>query len=618
MRAGNGPGKLATLHPSSLPPGEGAIPHPGGQPYAFAAGRVPPVVRSQSVRSTTALGGLWNFCFLGAVEFEDCRPGELDGGTKAWVPSAFDAQARDAGRRGVAVYQTVVSVPPGRAARLEFGAVSIRSRVFVDGELLREHACGYSPFVVEVPASPRGARTVTVLVDNRFDTAAAPLHESFFDFYQYGGVLREVTLHVLPARGPWIETVEVTPTDGYDRGEVEVCVRLRAGEGESARITLAFDGETVAERSLDPQAGEWRGTLRVPAPRLWSPERPGLHRLRVAVHDAATGEETDDHAVRFGLRRIEARGGKLWLNGEPLRLRGYNRHEWHPNHGPCTPAAQMAADLDLLRDLGCNFVRGSHYPQDQRFLDLCDELGFLVWEETLGWQNTTALMGTPRFRQQHAEALRAMVAASRHHPCVIIWGFLNEVQTDGDDVRPVMEESAALLRSLDPSRLVSYASRLAETDRHFDLVDVVSVNLYPGWYGCEDADDPLALIAPRVERCLASIDARGFADKPVIVAEIGAEGLYGWHDQNHDFFTEEYQAAYLERACAVVLGHARCSGLALWLFSDVRAAGRGRSLNRPRAFNNKGTLDEYRRPKAAYQVVRRAFHADRDALSAAS
>jgi beta-glucuronidase len=200
-----------------------------------------------------------------------------------------------------------------------------------------------------------------------------------------------------------------------------------------------------------------------------------------------------------------------------------------------------------------------------------------------------------------------MVKASYNHPCVIIWGFLNEAATDEDYVRPLFEKTVASLREMDSSRLISYASRCAETDLHFDLVDLIAINIYPGWYGCDEAELPLDLIAPHLIRCLESIDERGFADKPVIVSEIGAEALYGWHDVNDDFFTEDYQAEYLRRACAAALGNPRCSGIALWHFSDFRASEKGRSLQRPRAFNNKGTFDEYRRPKAAYKVVRAAF-----------
>jgi beta-glucuronidase len=354
--------------------------------------------------------------------------------------------------------------------------------------------------------------------------------------------------------------------------------------------------------------GVVRFKIRVPNPKVWSPKTPNLHQLRITLRNAE-GKAIDDAVIRFGLRKIESRGGVLWLNGEKLILRGYNRHEWHPSAGPCTSTLQMMADLQLLADMGCNFVRGSHYPQDQRFLDLCDEFGFLVWEENLGWGQREDTFASGKFRVDHLAALKAMVRASWNHPSVIIWGFLNEAWSDKEYVRPIFEESVSTIRAMDPSRLVSFASMLPFRDKQFDLMDIISLNIYPGWYNAEGVENPLSLIRPHIEKCVAYLDEQGWKDKPIIISEIGAEALYGWRDLNNDFFTEQYQAKYLTEACLATLENPRCSGIALWHFSDARTYGGGRSLGRPRTFNNKGTLDEYRRPKAAYEAVRTVFRA---------
>ena len=565
---------------------------------------------NHQIRSVTSLNGLWDFAFLGAIELDAFSPSDVRSDEKLPVPSAFDALPAHAGRRGAAVYRRSFRVPSGRAARIEFGAVSLWTRVFIDGVMRAEHACGYAPFAVEIPPAPASERELVVLVDNRFDFGRVPMHEEYFDFYQYGGILRDVALHVLPSDAPFIEHVRVTPTENYREGGVEVVIELGGAATGTILVTTQFDAAEPQRHTFDPVAGGRIGlALLVPAPQVWSPESPTLHVLRVVLETPRNGP-CDDAIVRFGLRRIEARAGALWLNGGRLKLRGYNRHEWHPNFGPCTPTLQMAADLQLLRDLGCNFVRGSHYPQDERFLDLCDEFGFLVWEENLGWGQREKTFASDKFRRDHQTALRAMVRKSANHPCVIIRGFLNEAGTDADYVRPVFEETVATLRALDPTRLVSYASMFALTDRHFDLVDLIALNLYPGWYGCEGASSPLELIAPAVRETLAHLDAAGFGAKPVIISEIGAEALYGWRDAHGDFFTEEYQAEYLRRACLEALENPRCSGIALWHFSDVRTYGGGWSLKRPRTFNNKGTFDEYRRPKAAAAVVRSVLKAD--------
>jgi beta-glucuronidase len=563
----------------------------------------------QQIRPIVSLNGLWDFSFLGLIELEAFSPDSVKFAGKLPVPSAFDALPDLAGKRGAAIYRTRVHVTPRRAARIEFGAVSMWTRVFIDGKLQREHACGYAPFVADMPPADFSEREILVLVDNRFDFARVPMHEEYFDFYQYGGILRDVSLHVFPEAGVFIDAVKVAPDTGkFRQGLVQVIVSLGGKLPMAASFSIQFDaGETQRCTAVAVSEGRATLSLYVPNPTIWSPLTPELHVVRVVLCNPAGTLEFDDLTARFGLRRIEARAGKLWLNDERLQLRGYNRHEWHPNYGPCTPTLQLVADLQMLRDMGCNFVRGSHYPQDQRFLDLCDEFGMLVWEENLGWGQREKTFASEKFRRDHDAAMRAMVRASANHPCVIIWGFLNEAGTDEPYVRPLFEETVATLRALDSTRLISYASMFALTDRCFDLVDLISLNIYPGWYGCEDVEAPLELIAPFMKKCFAQLDAAGLAEKPVIVSEIGAEALYGWHDAHHGFFTEEYQAEYLRTAGLEALQNPRCSGIAFWHFSDARTYGGGRSLKRPRAFNNKGTLDEYRRPKLAYAAVRALF-----------
>ncbi|MBW7896943.1 MAG: beta-galactosidase [Opitutaceae bacterium] len=566
-----------------------------------------------TLRPVHSLDGLWNFAFLGEIDLAAFTPHAIGFPfEKVPVPSAFDALPAWAGKRGAAVYRTTFAVPPGHPAQLQFGAVSLWSRVYVDGQSLHENACGYAPFRVAVPPAARAERELLVLVDNRFDFERVPMHEHYFDFYQYGGILRSVALRVLPVAAPYLEHVLVSPTDHYRAGEIELALHFGGIKNGESRVALAFDDQSATSVFTLPVAdGRAVTTVRVPAPRLWSPNAPALHTVRVTLHPVGADAAVDDMTVRFGLRRIEARDGHLWLNGEMLRLRGYNRHEWHPNFGPCTPTLQMYADIQLLQDLGCNFVRGSHYQQDQRFLDLCDELGLLVWEENLGWGQRERTFASEKFQRDHRVALEAMLLHSYNHPSVILWGFLNEAGTDADYVRPVFEESAALIRALDPRRPLTYASMFALTDRHYDLADVISLNLYPGWYNCEDHPRPLELVRPHLAACFDHIDRAGFAAKPVLVSEIGAEGLYGWHDAHHDFFTEEYQAAYLTEACAAALGHPRCSGIALWHFSDARTYSGCRAMRRPRTYNNKGTFDEYRRPKLAAAAVRAAFRTTR-------
>ncbi len=551
-------------------------------------------------RQVHGLDGWWEFAFLGSRDVEALRLDEIDWNDRTAVPGAFDAMPSYAGKRGVAAYRLRFSASSEAALRLHFEAVSLWCRVFVDGQALRDHDCGYTGFWCDVPPSPNTQRELIVLVDNRFDFERVPLHEAFFDFYQWGGIIRGVWCHELPET--FLEAVQVRVED-YAKGTVTARIRLGGDLSDSIELRTRIDGEDAQTHSARVGDDGWLEVpLQIQHPRPWSPATPELHQLRVQ-----TG--ADDMIVRFGLREIKASGGQILLNGQAVKLRGYNRHESHPQFGPALPAAQLLADLQLLRDLGCNFVRGSHYPQDQRFLDLCDEMGFLVWEECIGWGQRERQLSDPRFIAAHQIAVEEMVEASFNHPSIIFWGFLNEAGTDNEYARPIMEATAAQLRRLDPSRLITYATMFGKTDLFLELADVISINIYPGWYGCQDVEDPLGLVVPAIRSFLDHFDAQGWKEKPIIISEIGAEGLYGWHDPLNGFFTEEYQAELLRVTCEEVMSNPRLAGVALWHFSDARTYTGGYSLGRPRAFNNKGTLDEYRRPKLAYKAVKQVFTA---------
>ena len=549
------------------------------------------------LRVVHPLDGVWDFVLLGDVPVLEVDVTAVAYDDRMAVPAAFDAMPSYAGRRGCAAYRTVVTVTPGTPGRLHFGAVSFFARVVVDGVEVGTHSGGYSGFWVDVPSSAQRRRELVVLVDNRFDSVLSPLHEPYYDFYQYGGILRSVEWHEVP--GAYLEAVEVRTVD-EQTGEVSIVLTYGGERPEVADLLVQVDdGDRVAVR-VPVQDGASVLTWFVPSPVPWSPHRPHLHRLTIQYG-------ADDWNVRVGLRTVATAAGRVTINGEPVRLLGYCRHEAHPQFGPALPLAQVVADLQILRDLGCTFVRGSHYPQDQRFLDLCDELGLLVWEETLGWQQDDRHFASEAYAAAHGQALKEMVAASIHHPSVIMWGFLNEGRSDLESSRALYEESVASLRSLDPSRLVSYATNHVTEDLHLGLVDVISVNAYPGWYEDLTVTDPLQRIVPGLRGIAEFLDQQGYAGTPLLISEIGAEALWGWHDVLAGLWTEEFQAQYLDAVCTEVVGNERFAGVALWQLHDARTYQGSIALKRPRAFNNKGTLDEYRRPKLSYAVVRRHF-----------
>ncbi|MDA1359836.1 hypothetical protein O1R50_09395 [Glycomyces luteolus] len=547
-------------------------------------------------REVAALDGIWDFTFLGDADPDAIAVDRIAFDDVMAVPGCFDATPAFAGKRGLAAYRIRVDVEAARH-RLVFEAVQHWCRVFWNGELIREHAGGFTRFWSETEAEA-GEAEIIVLVDNRFDERS-PLHMEHFDWYAYGGISRSVELHRLgPVR---IDGVRIA-TESVAARRVHVRIDYTADTAASVPLEIECDGRTVLSEAVDLQtSGSLERTLELPWVAPWSPAEPNLSLLTVRLGG-------DDLRERFGVREVRTENARITVNGEPVTLQGVNRHEAHPQFGHTQPEALLVNDIQQLQDLGCNFVRGSHYPLDPLFLDLCDEAGILVWCESVGWQYPVEHLTDPGFIEAQVAHIDEMVAASQNHPSIILWGILNECPSWSEAGRPVYAKLLGRLRELDGSRPVTYAAINAHDDQCFDLVDVVSANTYPGWYFGDIPDIPGEL-----DRISARVDGLGLGDKPLIISEIGAGAVPGHVDQLGSLWTEDYQSRLLDTVIGHLLdGQDRISGLAIWVLGDFRTTEqRDFLLRRPRGVNDKGLVDEYRRPKQAYRTVRGRFRRDK-------
>ncbi|MBN1246323.1 MAG: hypothetical protein JXC32_01635 [Anaerolineae bacterium] len=567
--------------------------------------------REHDLRAVTDLDGVWDFAYLGDVDPDTVNVAEIAFPDRMAVPGCFDATPAYAGKRGLVAYRRGLVFQDAVPHRLILGGVHHWCRVFVDGEPVADHAGGFTRFAVDLPKPRAGESDLVVLVDNRFDYTRSPLHLEYFDWYHYGGIAGGAEFHRLGEH--WIdalqvETASIEPPALYLR----LTFGAVAAPGATALVVTLEGREILSETvALDEARGLIARTIAVPDVLLWSPAAPNLHTLHVRLGD-------DDLRTRIGLRIIETRDQQILINGDPVRLLGFNRHAAHPQFGHAVPEMVRVADIQQLQDMGANFVRGSHYPQAPGFLDLCDEAGILVWSEAIGWQHMSEHLTDPHFVEAQLAHIDEMVADAYNHPSVIMWGILNESHSHDAACRPGYEALLGRLRDLDATRPITYASNHPFEDLCLDLVDIVSVNCYPGWYGSE-----IEKIPEEIDRIVAALDADGAgaqrdrlsqADKPLIISEIGAGAIYGWRDWNAARWSEQYQAALLE----MVIYHlfrssTRFAGLAIWQFCDIRSSEMVQKiLGRPKGFNNKGVVDAYRRPKQAYETVKRAFAALRE------
>ena len=525
------------------------------------------------------LDGIWDFSFDPESRcLPDCLP-HLEWESALSVPGCFDVSAPFFGKRGVGYYHCTVRTTG--LIRLSVDGLGVAGKIFWDGKLIGECPYAYMPEKFTFDAGKTEEHHLVIAVCNHFNKVFFP----YFDFYAYGGIFGSVQIEELP--GYAIDLLKVTTLD-CSKGRIRAAVTADRFFRKPRKITFEIDGKEVL-------TGEFAGKenvyeFNVPDFKLWSPEVPHLHRLRVVL-----GEYEESCSI--GLRIIEARGTQLFLNGKELRLMGYNRHDSHPQFGAAVPPSLMAADLQMVKNQGCNFLRGSHYPQRKTFLDLCDKLGILFWEETLGWDVRDEELFKPEFLFKQKDQARKLVRNHYNHPSIIIWGFMNETLSEDKRCRKIIQKVYDTYKAGDTTRFVTYASNRYEKDICMDIVDIVAMNPYPGW-GNMNFDEVYSLhrIRPRLEEICKAVPA----DKPYMISEIGASAVYGHRDPYRVRWSEEYQAELVTEVCRVVLGDPRYCGLAFWHFCDAKSYLNG---GRVKGINDKGILNEYRQPKLAWQAI---------------
>lgn len=518
---------------------------------------------------------------------------------KAVVPGCWENWPGTRNYRGKARYEKEFEA--GGNLRLEFKGVSHTADVFLDGKQVAHHYNAYTPFSAVVPGLPDGRHRLKVVVDNSFCEESA-LHVPN-DYQSYGGITRGVALERLGAL--YIERLHFTPLlkSGNWYAEVEVKICSLSAEHFSGKVSLRLDEQTIAEASVEIAGKEDRiitiEEIPCPGVNAWHMESPTLYRLSAQILDEA-GVPVDDLIDRVGFREVRVEGKEILLNGSPVRIKGVCRHEEHPQFGCALPFAAMQQDLLLMREMGANSVRTSHYPNDEIFLDLCDETGFLVWEENHARGLSEEAMRNPNFERQCEDCIQEMIDAHYNHPSIYIWGILNECASHTEYGRECYEKQLSLIRQLDKSRPCSYASCQFKTDICFDLPDVVSYNIYPLWYHETPPEEYLKDLYNWVQK-----ETKG-AGKPFLITEVGAGGIYGYRRPDRVKWSEERQAEILEEQLKAIFSHEDISGVYIWQFCDGNVC-ESWFGGRPRTMNNKGIVDEYRRPKLAAETVKRIF-----------
>ncbi|MEY2465580.1 MAG: beta-galactosidase, partial [Verrucomicrobiota bacterium] len=369
--------------------------------------------------------------------------------------------------QGPGWYRTQIKManpfPNGRTL-LHFDGAGQKAQVFVGMKKVGEHTGGYDQWDVDITdaaakESGNGEVPVAVLCDNSRDAESIPSDLS--DFNRYGGLYRHVSLVYVPAIS--LERVHIEPKLGADgNAGVKVRGRLYNPTAIKGEIELAFEvrdtnGKIVhtATQKLAPWSGEKEiVAFKINAPQLWSPQSPALYRCTVTLKSPSGDQQMEE---KFGVRSVEwVDHGAFKLNGARLLLRGTHYHEDHAGAAGAVPDEVVRRTLQTMKDMGANFVRLGHYQQAPLVLELCDELGLLVWEE-IPW--CRGGLGGELYKQQCRDMLSHMIDQHYNHPAIILWGLGNENDWPGDfkvfdkdDIRAFMVELNKQAHQLDPSR----------------------------------------------------------------------------------------------------------------------------------------------------------------------
>ncbi len=546
-------------------------------------------------RQVVSLGGFWRFIedAEGKGESEEWFKNFPENTEKMFVPSCWNLSLGKFEYFGIAWYQREIDIT-SKNSLLEFEGVLSYAKVWLDGEYLGDHYGGYTSFAFKLTNMEIGIHTLTVMVDNSADDTTLP--SDVADWYRYGGIIRDVKLHNLG--NTYISSMHISYelSEKNDSARVFVKANISSLIGErQENITLNFDGKEIAKKTItlgDENAVEFEFSAENINP--WDIGAPNLYTAKIATSD-------DDLADRIGFRRIETKENKIFLNGKSVFLKGVNRHEDHPEFGNAFPVSLMQKDLDIIKNLGCNTIRGSHYPNSKEFLDLLDENGILFWSEIPMWgEQSVETLEKPILLSRALYMHTEMVNQYFNHPSIVIWGMHNEIETKEQIAVDITEKIYKLLKSLDSSRLITYATDRAEKDICLKYCDFISINKYFGWYG--GGTDAWKGFFDELK---VWFKKQGVKEKAVVMSEFGGAALYGNHTFDNIKWSEEYQANLLSESMDAFIESGMVCGTYVWHFADARTI--RPVTDRARGFNNKGILNEYRKPKASYFAVQEKY-----------
>lgn len=570
-------------------------------------------------REVKELGGFWRF----RADYEEC--GQRDGWFRGLsaaielaVPASWNDQTQDERLRthlGSVWYEKKFWIPSAWAGDdtvLRFGAVNYRAEVWLNGVYLGKHEGGFTPFEFNITdrISTDSENVLVVRADCLLSGDTVPMGNfplelggtNYYgqypltagDFFPYAGINRPVHLYTRPRLS--IQDISVSTSLAAAAGRVRCNIQASDGITNIAVSLLDQQGMRVANETTRCSNGRAEVILNVPNALAWGPGHPYLYNLR--VEGIAGINKCDEYTLPIGFREVRVQGDQLLLNGEPIYLKGFGRHEDFHIIGRGMNHAVIVKDFSIMQWIGANSFRTTHYPYSDEQMQMADRLGFLVIDEVPAVSLAMRAV-TEKTLESHKAQISEMIARDKNHPCVIAWSVANEADTWRNPADKYFHEVAQYIRALDdtrPNMIVLYSDPNEEkAAQYFDLL---GVNRYLGWY---QFPGQLEKAAEELDTQLDRFHER--FKKPIILTEFGADAVAGHHSEPAEMYTEEYQSALLQTYHGVLRSKPYIVGEHIWNLADFKTQQHIRRV----FYNHKGLFTRDRQPKMAAHTVKKLW-----------
>ncbi|MFV5689323.1 beta-glucuronidase [Flavobacterium sp. ZT3R25] len=575
-------------------------------------------------RNKENISGIWKFQkdSLDVGEAQNWKNG-LPNTRSIAVPGSWNDQFTDSrDYLGTAWYEKDVFIPSswkGQKIYIRIGSANYASKVYLNGKPVGAHEGGNLPFAFDISAliNWNVANRITIQLENILKPTRVPTGggvaggmfnsnpKANFDFFPYAGLQRDVLLYSVQSDA---NIKDITVQTGFENTTGSVNVKVDT-EGKATKGKVTISGNNKVYESEFVLNGTTANVLvKIPEVRLWSTEDPFLYKVAVSISDAS--RVIDTYELETGVRTISTNDKQILLNGKPVFLKGFGKHEDFPVFGRATANPVIIKDYSLLKWVGANSYRTSHYPYDEEYMNMADREGILIINEIpavgLYFHGDKEEL---RLRQIACKKyIEELIARDKNHPSVVMWSVANEPTPEVMNMSPkdvkkadpqsviLFKELLDLVKKLDPTRLKVLVGVMGGPVEWLALSDVVCINRYWGWYTNQgDIKTGAKMLSDELDDLYSKLK------KPIVITEFGADTFPGMHADQAEMFTEEYQVQFIKAYLDVADTKDFVAGMHVWAFADFKT---GQSVIRFGGMNYKGVFTRDRKPKMAAHYLR--------------